>query len=84
MNEEKEIEDGGRRMDKFLFIFPVEEGNGIGFTVIGDIAQGRAAVVESKDVESGQAFSGFGKGFEADVGIGFFFGDPLGFCRRFP
>ena len=77
VNEEKEIEDGGRRMDKFLFVFPVKEGNGIGFTVIGDIPQGRAAVVQSGDVESGQAFSGFGKGFETDVGIGFFFGDAL-------
>lgn len=69
VNEEKEIEDGGRRMDKFLFIFPVEEGNGIGFTVIGDIPQGRAAMVQSGDVESGQAFSGFRKGFEAADGF---------------
>lgn len=77
VDEEKEVEDGSRCMDKFLFIFPVQEGNGIGFTVIGDIPQGRAAVVQSGDVESGQPLAGFRKGFEADIGVSFFFGDPL-------
>ena len=71
-------------MDKFLFIFPVQEGNGVGFTVIGDIPQGRAAVVQSGDVESGQSLAGFRKGFEADIGVSFFFGDPLkGFADIF-
>lgn len=77
MDEEKEVEDGSRCMDKFLFIFPVEEGNGFSFQIIGDIPKGRAAVVQAGSMETGQSFAGFGEGIEAHVDVLFSLGDAL-------
>ncbi len=41
VQEEKEVQDLGRRADEMLFIFPVEKGDLVGVFVVGDIAQGR-------------------------------------------
>ena len=81
MQEEEQVQDRCRRVDEFLFVFPIEEGNRPVFPVVGDVPQGRPAVVQSGGVETGQALAGFFKGLLADVGIFCFFGDA---CRVLP
>ena len=84
VQEEEQVQDRCRRVDEFLFVFPIEEGNRPVFPVVGDVPQGRPAVVQSGGVETGQALAGFFKGLLADVGIFCFFGDALqGLAGRF-
>lgn len=69
VQEEEQVQDGRRRVDEFLFIFPVEEGNRPGFLIVGDVPQGRPAVVQAGGVELGQSLAGFFKGIVADGGV---------------
>ena len=62
VQEEEQVQDRCRRVDEFLFVFPIEEGNRPVFPVVGDVSQGRPAVVQSGGVETGQALAGFFKG----------------------
>lgn len=77
VQEEEQVQDGRRRVDEFLFIFPVEEGNRPGFLIVGNVPQGRPTVVQAGGVELSQSLAGFFKGIVADGGVFRFLGYAL-------
>ena len=83
VDEEEDVQVFPGCVDKGFFIFPIEKGDGVSLGIIGDVSKGRAPVMKTDGVKSGEALSGQK---ESAVPQGFIFRIPgyvweRGACR---
>ena len=77
MDEQEEIQDPGIGGNESLLVFPVQEGDPVRLFIIGNIPEGRTAVMEPCLMEPGQSFPGLLESPDPAVRPRSFLGHPL-------